>query len=127
MAGQPTYKSHFYNPNTGVNWMGESSPTAPTQGGLYFEQAREAYLAGDLAGAGYHLGLSLHYLTDLTQPMHAANYTWLNSWLWGYHTGFEGYMLDYQRSLHPPTEYTAGASVVPADYLKAVATTSRTK
>ena len=38
---------------------------------------------------GYKLGLALHYFTDLTQPMHAANF--INAiWSWDWrHAGFE--------------------------------------
>ncbi|MDF1695343.1 MAG: hypothetical protein P1U56_05910 [Saprospiraceae bacterium] len=49
----------------------------------------------DLRAFGYNLGLSLHFLTDLTQPMHADNYTAVDVWpamSWGvnFHGYFEG-------------------------------------
>lgn len=51
--------------------------------------------------AGYWLGLSLHYLTDLTRPMHAGNFTYLDSYFIGYHTGFESYALEVQADVTP--------------------------
>lgn len=97
--GKPTYASHFYDPTTGKNWLGFTSPTALTQGAQYFHESVAAYLDGLLdtpQGAGYRLGLALHYMTDVTQPMHAANFTVLNSKRIGYHTDYEGYILGYQ-------------------------------
>jgi phospholipase C len=87
----PTWASHFYDPDSATNWLGQDAPTAVSDGSLYYQLARESYLSGDLREAGYTLGLSLHYMTDLTQPMHAANFTWFDSWPFGYHTAFEGY------------------------------------
>src|SRR5437660_10223779 len=83
VAGQATYKSHFYDPDSGENWMHETDPTALTRGRMYFSLARDAYFDGDMGHAGYLFGLSLHYLTDLSQPMHAGNFTYISSWLWG--------------------------------------------
>jgi hypothetical protein len=113
-----TWKSHFYDPDSGCNWLGEKYPTALTQGSSYFHEARRAFLSGDLYAAGYHLGLSLHFLTDLTQPMHAANFTYLSSDNWGYHSGFESYVLTIQGQTPLPDKYTSsGLGYVPDPYL----------
>ena len=102
LGRQPTYASHFYDPDTGMNWMYSHSWTALVQGRKFFWEALEYYVKGDLPTAGYKLGLSLHYLTDLTQPMHAANYTVLTSSDMGYHTAFETYVMEMQSGVPAP-------------------------
>ena len=77
------YNDHFYDPETQLNYMGQKS-SAVTEGRRYFnlsvyEAMRILKLGARAtpalyARAGYYLGLSLHFLTDLTQPMHAANF-----------------------------------------------------
>ena len=125
--GIATYKSHFYDVSSGLNWRGDDDPTALTEGAKHFEASVRAYLAGDLATAGYELGLSLHYLTDLTQPMHATNFTWLDSHpVLGYHTDYEGYVMEIQATVYPQTTYrpsTLGDD--PRAYLISAATRSR--
>ncbi|WP_405969040.1 hypothetical protein OG496_00490 [Streptomyces sp. NBC_00988] len=104
--GQRTYKSHFYDPDTGHNYMGETEPTALTRGASLFNVALSRHQDGNLAEAGYYLGLSLHYFTDLTQPMHAANYTyWFSRPVYGYHTDFESYAMTIQSTVSPPVSY----------------------
>ena len=105
--GQPTYKSHFYDPATGENYEGETEPTALTRGADLFVRALGSFRAGNLAAAGYNLGLSLHYFTDVTQPMHAANFTWFSSHpRLGYHTDFEQYALELQGMIAIHSTYT---------------------
>ncbi|GCE50884.1 phospholipase C [Thermosporothrix hazakensis] len=118
----PTWKSHFYDPDTGTNWLGETAPTAVTNGELYYHLAHATWLNGDVERAGYYFGLSLHYMTDVTQPMHAANFTWLSSRDFGYHTDFEVYAREARLSIAPPTGYhplMTGADV--RSYIAAVA------
>jgi hypothetical protein len=100
---QATWKSHFFDQSTGTNYEGETSPTARTNGTSYTQQAQQALRNSDASGAGYALGLALHYFTDLTQPMHAANYTYLSSFPFGYHTDFEGYVMSVQAQIPQPT------------------------
>jgi hypothetical protein len=69
-----TWKSHFYDPDTGANWKGERTPTGLTESMAHLERAR-ALVRRDKGAACYELGLTLHYVTDLTHPMHAANFT----------------------------------------------------
>ena len=101
----PTWKSHFYDPDSGKNYFGETDPTAFTAGRYFFSAARESFLGANLGQAGYELGLSLHYLTDLTQPMHASNFTALSSRLPGYHGAFELYAMEVQADITAPTVY----------------------
>lgn len=102
--GQATWKSHFYDQSTGTNYEGETAPTALTNGTTYLTQALEALRTDpDVSHGGYALGLALHYFTDLTQPMHAANYTYLSSFPFGYHTDFEIYMMSMQATVAQPT------------------------
>lgn len=95
-----TWHDHFYNPgpapNLWLNYQGRAHPNgypgtnAATEGRRYFNlsvyegmrvHAYESANPGRKAPgewylrAAYYLGLSLHFLTDLTQPMHAANFT----------------------------------------------------
>lgn len=82
------WEGHFYHPVTRRNYNGVTV-SAMTEGQRYFNlsvhvgrrirkflelntPARDLYPL--YARAGHYLGLSLHYLTDLTQPMHAANF-----------------------------------------------------
>jgi phospholipase C len=79
-----TWRSHFFDPDSGENYKGETTPTAFTQALLY-------------GGSGdcYELGLALHYFTDITQPMHTANFT-----MYGHplelHGHFETYAMSVQ-------------------------------
>jgi len=127
-VGTPTYASHFYDPDTGLNWLGDSDWTAVSQGQKLFWQALDAYLSGDLSTAGYNLGLALHYFTDLMQPMHAANFTYLSSWAPGYHTGFESYVMENQSSVTVPSSFvTSAVSANPTAFLINAAKNSKYK
>lgn len=82
LAGNCLNGGHFYDPTSGESYMrkvsslSDAKVTALTEGRRYFNVAAwHARLWGDHRGeAGRLLGLSLHFLTDLTQPMHAANF-----------------------------------------------------
>lgn len=101
------YNDHFYDPDTRLNYMNQAS-SAMTEGRRYFNLSVQVGMrivrlgsrapAALYSKAGYYLGLSLHFLTDLTQPMHAANFA--NVFGQGYpwpnlgdqrHKGFEDY------------------------------------
>jgi phospholipase C len=69
-----TWSSHFYDPSTGTNYLGFSSPVAYTEALKHLATAKSKLAGNDVYNGCYELGLSLHYATDLTQPMHAANY-----------------------------------------------------
>ncbi len=79
---------HFYDPDTGGTFAPGNLFNARTAGTYYcFLSAAAARAILDLRERGldvpaalmhacaYNLGLTLHFLTDLTQPMHAANFT----------------------------------------------------
>src|SRR5579859_3102099 len=118
----PTWKSHFYDPDTQTNWMNEKALTAVTRATTYYHVSREAYKAGDMSVAGYNLGLTLHFLGDMTQPMHAANFTWLSSLNCGYHTAFERYAKTTLNVIELPERYVPLAlGVMPQGYIKVVA------
>lgn len=122
----PTWKSHFYDPDTGTNWVGQPSPTALSQGCRYYHHSLPAYQEADWEKAGYALGLALHYLSDLTQPMHAANFTWFDSQGFGYHTDFERYVKRRLFRLSPPRVYNPILSeTTPEAYFHAVARHSK--
>jgi len=70
-----TWVSHFYDPSTNTNYVGLSSPTARTETLSHGATARSRLATGDIKGGCYELGLALHYFTDITQPMHAVNFT----------------------------------------------------
>ena len=69
-----TWTSHFYDPSTGTNYTGASHPIAYDEALSHLANARAKLGGGDVYNGCYELGLSLHYATDITQPMHAANY-----------------------------------------------------
>ncbi len=118
----PTWKSHFYDPDTQTNWLGQKKSTAVTRATTCYHLARAAYQLDHRGLAGYTLGLTLHFMGDLTQPMHAANFTWLSSWPCGYHTAFEEYAKTVLQHLDAPTRFQPlPLGVVPQGYLKAVA------
>src|SRR6185295_9882390 len=105
-----TWHDHFYNPKSGLNYM-RGTTNAVTEGRRWFNlsvhAAARALKLGDsppaalIAKAGHCLGLALHFLTDLTQPMHSANFTnvfgeegrypEIPRWADTRHSGFEHY------------------------------------
>ena len=73
-----TWVSHFYDPGTGTNYLGTTYPTARGSAATRLANARQAWASGNLALGCYQLGLALHYMTDSSQPMHAANFSALS-------------------------------------------------
>lgn len=75
-----TYSSHFYDPDTKNNYWADlgffnPGPTALERGCEFFRASVTQY-ANPIPSAETSfqlLGWALHYLTDLSQPMHAAN------------------------------------------------------
>ena len=84
-----TYTSHFYDPSTGTNYLGARNPVAYDKALEHLATARSRLAARDVYKGCYELGLSLHYATDLTQPMHAANYA-ATDWPLNLHSHLEG-------------------------------------
>ncbi|MFT3774312.1 MAG: hypothetical protein QM820_53810 [Minicystis sp.] len=97
LSDDGAWKSHFFDPDTGKNYEGETSPTARTQASKFLSLFFALSSLGDplMPMACYNLGLSLHYMTDATQPMHAVNFTAL-SWPMNFHGNFEAYAEAHQ-------------------------------
>ena len=141
-----TWHDHFYNPATQKNYM-QYDTSALTQGRRNFNLSvyhamRILKLGGALAAppalvekAGHYLGLSLHFLTDLTQPMHAANFANVFGEDGGYpariflwdrrHSGFEiraeemvksGYLENYDTRFPLGPEHVSTTDVVDATW-----------
>ena len=121
-----TYHSHFYDPTTGLNWIGGNRPTALTQGPIFFDEATKQYAAGHMRAAGYNLGLSLHYLTDMTQPMHTINFSHVSSIPFGYHGAFEKWAIKVMKDVQISQPYSLSTlGTDPSAYIKAAAVKSR--
>jgi len=86
------YNDHFFDPGTGRNYEGEES-SAVTVGAATFGESVRAWKDRQYLVAAKRLGISLHFLSDLTQPMHAANFTNLSKPYLA-HAGFEKYAED---------------------------------
>lgn len=82
----PLYKYHFYHPETQQNYMGFGLH-AVDMGAQFCEKAielgneifrkllhRQRPTERELDVCGYHIGIAAHFITDLTQPMHASNF-----------------------------------------------------
>jgi phospholipase C len=89
-----TWESHFFDPDTGKNYKGTPA-TAFSETNSHVGRALENHLGAGGATACYELGLSLHFFTDLTQPMHATNFTALDRPA-KLHSNLEGYSLELQ-------------------------------
>ena len=81
------FAGHFYNPNTGKNYVGQTSNTALTNAVAHYDSAISAANSGNMTLAYEYLGRCLHYIQDICQPHHAANITAVNY----AHSRFEGY------------------------------------
>lgn len=97
------YHYHFYNPETGTSfaWPTWLYPhNAVSKGAETFNTSVRHYREGRHDQAFIDLGLSLHYLTDLCQPMHAANF--INNPVSGNgdwrHSGYETYAEDFVKN-----------------------------
>lgn len=125
------YEYHFYDPVTRRTWS--ASPwNAMTECLRYFYRSIEQRGRNN-EEAAYQLGLSLHYFTDLTQPMHASNFANIiaSGAPWDFrHKGYEDYA-DSERvsqlvseSRRPVSEYELIHST-PAPLVERVALISR--
>ncbi|EMA6343817.1 phospholipase CerA [Bacillus cytotoxicus] len=85
-----TFTSHFYDPDSGKTYISFAKQAKET-GAKYFKLAGESYQNKDMKQAFFYLGLSLHYLGDVNQPMHAANFTNL-SYPQGFHSKYENFV-----------------------------------
>lgn len=116
-AGVIIYYMHFYDARTGQSFY-PYFENARTECEKYFNQSLfttpETATPEQRWQIGYRLGLALHYLTDVTQPMHAVNFTNgleyrtfpdVPNLLEKRHSAFEGYA-DGDRFNRGPGQYT---------------------
>jgi len=107
-----TYAGHFYDPATGKNWLGQTSPTAYARAISYYNDAVSLYKSGKIDEAMEKLGRGTHYVSDINEPHHAANLTDITA----NHSDFEGYVDDNRTSFYiylnklSSTKYTNAAS-----------------
>lgn len=78
---------HFYDPDTGKNFLGGTSPTAKTWAEFHYNKAVANQKNGKHADALDELGRALHFVQDASEPHHASNITGLNP----AHGAFEDY------------------------------------
>ncbi|WP_435740138.1 hypothetical protein [Clavibacter nebraskensis] len=117
-----TYTSHFYNPTTGKNYRGGSDHALHRA--FTYQQMSMTEINGPNGlsfEAGYYLGLALHYFTDLTQPMHAADYTYFSSTPYGYHSYFEEYAMSIQTVYAPEVTFSP-QDIAVSDFISNTAT-----
>lgn len=118
-----TFSGHFYNPNTGKNWMGQTTPTAKGRAISYYNEAVTAYKNGKVDLAIRYIGTGSHYVSDLSEPHHTSNLTALNS----NHTAFEKYVDENRASFKIENNslensyYTSATSKSLSDLLQSAA------
>src|SRR5262245_2440046 len=119
---------HFYDPDDGSNFYScEVFPDVCHQPALAwgtkcYNESLTAFEQNDTAQAVYKLGLALHFLTDVGQPMHATNFTNFDK-VPGYHAAFEAYAMEWTDKANPgPIPYAQNIrSDAPGDYITAAA------
>lgn len=67
------FAGHFYDPDTGENYLGSSTNTAKTNAESHYDAAVSAASKGKINEAYEYLGRCLHYIQDANVPHHAAN------------------------------------------------------
>lgn len=68
-----TYRGHFYSPETGKNYKGDTDPTALTRFVYYYDKAIKNF-PNKIPGIWQKsLACALHYFQDATAPFHVAN------------------------------------------------------
>jgi phospholipase C len=121
-----TWESHFFDVDTGKNYKGATSPTALTEAETHIKRSMEdgaGRLASGNAKACYELGLALHYYTDMTQPMHAVNFT-ATMHPAKLHSNLEGYAMEIQ-ARYPLDEWSGAPSGEMHDYILKTARDSK--
>ncbi len=118
-----TWESHFFDPDTGKNYKGDASPTAYTESNGHLRFALESHLEDRKPTACYELGLALHYYTDLTQPMHATNFTALSRPA-KLHSNIEGYSMEIQ-TRYPLEDWSGAPTGTPEEWVMQTAKDSK--
>lgn len=76
------FRAHFYDPDTGNNYLFQSNPTAKTKVQEHYDAAykilkkeyfTDDYLSDEYLKAIEELGRALHFIQDLCEPHHASN------------------------------------------------------
>lgn len=67
------FNCHFYDPDTGTNWRGETNTTARDSANFFYQEALSKYRKGDRNGAITSLAHCIHYVQDVAVPHHSAN------------------------------------------------------
>lgn len=70
--GIPTFKGHFFDPDTFKNYMGNLVPSAYTRFIEHALEAKRKFEKGEKKFA-IELGKALHYLSDAGEPHHCSN------------------------------------------------------
>lgn len=68
------YAGHFYDPDTGKNFLNSDALTARTNAHENYNKALTNYQQGNRAEAIKYLAHSIHFIQDVGVPHHAANY-----------------------------------------------------
>ncbi len=97
-----SYASHFYDPDTHLSYCGDEGLTAFTETVYFYNAALQFWGQGKYNECFYALGVSMHFLTDLTQPMHTNNFTQKSS-PFLFHASFENLVM-----AKGPTEWLSG-------------------
>ncbi len=118
-----TWESHFYDPDSGENYRGKTSPVAKQRALEHAANADAKLANGDAWNGCYELGLSLHYMTDMTQPMHTANFA-ATDWPLRLHTHLEGYAMQVQDS-YARADWSGAPHATRAQLLQATARASK--
>ncbi|APR80829.1 fibronectin type III domain protein [Minicystis rosea] len=113
--------NHFYDPDSQRNYAGNLSPTARTEANDHWARSKN----GNPASYCYELGLALHYMTDATQPMHAANFTNASSDALLLHENFEQFAQRYLQSVTQPAWVDIGTDITPSELVHAAAANAK--
>ena len=68
-----TFAGHFYDPNTGKNYLGITTNTAKSNAITHYQDAYAAAGDNDLSAMYEKIGRCLHYIQDINVPHHAGN------------------------------------------------------
>ena len=114
------FKGHFYDPDTGKNFIGGTNDTARSNTEKFYSEAKTEYSKTKISTEFVeNVGKMLHYIQDANEPHHAANITALEKK--NVHSKFEEYAdqhlnecIDSLTSLGS-AQYTAALSKTPGE------------
>ncbi len=88
------FAGHFYDPDTGKNYLGSSTNTAKTNAQAHYDAAIAAAEDGEMTEAYEELGRCLHYVQDANEPHHADNV--VSTGIFSSHYQFETFAYENQ-------------------------------